>query len=234
MAHTVCGLILSPRLRKAPYSDHCHFNIFLCDLFQFFPDLDIANYADDNTPHSTNKNLNVLRDLEKESNNLFKWFTKNFLQVNPEKLHLLTNSTQQIQISIDGMAISNSKYEKLLCTHIDIKLAFEPRVRSRCKKASQKKTAFVRIAHSLKFGQRRLLNPFITSQFSYAPVVWMFHRRKWNNCTNRIVYQDHNSTFDKLLEKDGFFNIQNCNLQKLFIEILKVKMNLALEIMKFK
>ena len=30
------------------------FNIFLCDLFQFFPDLDINNYADDNTPHLTN------------------------------------------------------------------------------------------------------------------------------------------------------------------------------------
>ena len=42
------------------------FNIFLCDSFQFFPDVDIANYADDNTPHSSNINLNkVLHDLEK-------------------------------------------------------------------------------------------------------------------------------------------------------------------------
>ena len=42
------------------------FNIFPCDLFQFFPDVDIANYADDNTPHSSNKNLNkVLHDLKK-------------------------------------------------------------------------------------------------------------------------------------------------------------------------
>ena len=38
------GSILGPLL----------FNIFLCDLFQFFPDLNITNYADDNTPHSTN------------------------------------------------------------------------------------------------------------------------------------------------------------------------------------
>ena len=34
------------------------FNIFLCDLFQFFPDLDITNYADDNTPHPAKKNVN--------------------------------------------------------------------------------------------------------------------------------------------------------------------------------
>ena len=52
------------------------FNIFLCDLFQFFPDLDITNYADENTLHSTNINLNkILHDQEKMSNTLFKWFT---------------------------------------------------------------------------------------------------------------------------------------------------------------
>ena len=32
------------------------FNIFLCDLFQFFPDLDITNYANDKTTHSPNIN----------------------------------------------------------------------------------------------------------------------------------------------------------------------------------
>ena len=49
------------------------FNIFPCDLFQFFPDADIINYADDNTPHSSNINFNkVLHDLEKISNTLFK------------------------------------------------------------------------------------------------------------------------------------------------------------------
>ena len=37
------GSILGPLL----------FNIFLCHLFQFFPDLDITNYADDNTLYST-------------------------------------------------------------------------------------------------------------------------------------------------------------------------------------
>ena len=61
------------------------------------------------------------------------------------------------------MAISNSKYEKLLGIHIDNKLTFEPHVRSLCKKASQKLNAFARIAFSLKFDQRKLLlNAFIT------------------------------------------------------------------------
>ena len=126
------------------------FNIFLCDLFQFFFALDMITLpADDNTPHSTNKNVNkVLHDLEKMLNTLFKWFTDNLLKANPKKSHLLTNTTQELQINIGGMDISNSKCEKLLGIHIDNKLTFEPHVRSLCKKASQKLNASARIAYS--------------------------------------------------------------------------------------
>ena len=122
------------------------FNIFLCDLFQFFPDVDIANYADDNTPHSIKINLNkVLHDLEKMSNTLFKWFTDNLLKTNPEKTYCRANSAQEIQVNIGGIAISNSICEKLLGIHTDNKLKFEPHVRSLCKTASQKLNTFARI-----------------------------------------------------------------------------------------
>ena len=62
--------------------------------------------------------------------------------------------------------------------------------------------------------------------------------RKLNNHINRIheralriVYQDHNSTFEEILAKDGSFKIHDRNLQRLLIEIFKVKMKLAPEIM---
>ena len=101
------------------------------------------------------------------SNALFKWFTKS---------HRLTNSAQEIQINIGGMAIPSIKFEKLLVIHIDNKLIFEPHVKSLYKKASQKLNAFARIECSLEFDQRKLLvNAFITPHFSYAPVVWMFY-----------------------------------------------------------
>ena len=83
------------------------------------------------------------------------------------------------------------------------------------------------------------MNAFITSQFSYAPVVWMFHSRKQNHYINRIherafrvVYKDYNSSFDELLEKDNFCKIHDRNLQQLITEISNVNMNLATEIMK--
>ena len=106
-------------------------------------------------------------------------------------------------------------------------------------KSSQKLNAFARMAYSLKFEQRKLLlNAFITSQFSYAPILWMFHNRKLNSHINRIheralrtAYQDHNSTFNELFTKEGSFKIHDRNLKKLLIEIFKVKMKLAPEIM---
>ena len=88
------------------------------------------------------------------------------------------------------------------------------------KKATQKLNALSRVVYQLDCNQRKLLlNAFIISQFSYAPVVWMFHSRKQNHQTNRInkrelrvVYKDHNSTFDKLLEKDNSCKIHDRNL----------------------
>ena len=63
--------------------------------------------------------------------------------------------------------------------------------------------------------RRILLNAFFISQFSYCPLVWMFHGRGKNNKVNRIherglpiIYNDKKSTFYELLEKDGSVSIQ--------------------------
>ena len=91
------------------------------------------------------------------------------------------------------------------------------------KKATQKLNALSRVVYQLDCNQRKLLlNAFIISQFSYAPVVWMFHSRKQNHHINRIhesalkvAYEDYNSSFDKLLEKDNSCKIHDRNLQQL-------------------
>ena len=171
---------------------------------------------------------------------MLKWFTDNLLKANPEKYHLLVSTNEKRHLNVGEVEISNSKCEKFLGIKIDSKLMFDSHVKSLCKKASQKLNALSRVAYQLDFNQRKLLmNAFITSQFSYAPVVWMFHSRKQNHHINRIheralrvVYKDYNSSFDELLEKDNSCNIHDRNLQKLVTEISKVKMNLAPEIMK--
>ena len=66
--------------------------------------------------------------------------------------------------------------------------------------------------------RKMLLRAFIESQFSYCPLIWMFHSRTLNNKINRlhekalrIVYGDYKSKFDELLEKDSSFSIHHRN-----------------------
>ena len=64
----------------------------------------------------------------------------------------------------------------------------------------------------------------------------MFYDQKLHNHINHIheraliiVYQEQNSAFDELLAKNGSFKTHDQNLQKLVIEIFKVKVKLASE-----
>ena len=77
------------------------------------------------------------------------------------------------------------------------------------------------------------MKSFITSQFSYCPLVWMFHSRGANDLINKIhditlrcVYNDSTSTFEELLIKDNSVSIHHRNLQVLATEIFKAVNNL--------
>ena len=82
-----------------------------------------------------------------------------------------------------------------------------------------------------------LIKAFITSQFSYCPLIWMLHNRTINNCINniheralRLAYEDNQPSFKELIEKDHYVTVHHRNLQVL--EIFKVKSDLASDIMK--
>ena len=108
--------------------------------------------------------------------------------------------------------LSSTCSEKFFGIKIDNKLTLEEHVEGLCKKASQKVSAVARISSLMRFEQRkRIVNLFITSHFSYYPLVWMFHSRRLNNRIGniheralKIFYQDYNSSFMKeLLRKDS-------------------------------
>ena len=79
------------------------------------------------------------------------------------------------------------------------------------------------------------MNAIITSQFSYCPLVWVFHGRTLNNRiikipekALRLVYKDETFlSFDDLLKRNKSVRIHQKNLQ-----ILTTKNYLGPEIMK--
>ena len=84
--------------------------------------------------------------------------------------------------------------------------------------------------------RRILLNAFFTSQFSYCPLVSMFHSRGKINKVNRIherclriIRNNEKSTFHELLEKDGSVSIHKRNLRFLACEMFKLKTDMVPE-----
>ena len=114
-------------------------------------------------------------------------------------------------------------------------LIFNEHVSKLSKKASQKLHAITRISSYLDKNKLRLImNAFFSSQFGYCPLVWMFHNRRYNNKINRlhermlrIVYKDYKSSFAELLSEDKSFTVNHKNVQKLTIEMYKIKNELC-------
>ena len=214
------------------------FNIYINDLLLFIQDSDICNYADDTTIYTCNKNLdNIVHKLENDCKIALKWFADNFMKLNADKCHLLVlgqRCDDPVTVRIGSANVVNSYEEKLLGVQIDSKLSFENHVSKLCQKASNKLYALARISPYMDQRKlRALMRAFITSQFQYCPLIWMFHSRQLNKKINkiqeralRIIYKDAESTYSELLEKDCAVTIHTKNLQLLMTEMYKTRNDL--------
>lgn len=214
------------------------FNIYINDLFYIFTNTDVCNLADDTTPYACDTNLsNLLHNLESDTTSAIMWFEANYMKLNEDKCHFLFagNTSEHIYANIGNEIIWESSHEKLLGLMIDKKLSFETHLNNICKKASSKVTALSRMMNFIPMEKKRLLmKAFIESQFSYCSLLWMFCSRKMNNRINhiheralRLVYEDYTSSFDELLLVDNSVCIHHRNIQKVAIEMFKIKNNMA-------
>ena len=183
--------------------------------------------------------LQALKEIEDKSACVFNWSSANYFKVNPKKSHFLLTSNEKVNLNLDDLIVKNSKSEKLLGVNIDKFLTFNKHVSKLCKKASQKLHVIARISSYLNKNEPRLImNAFLSSQFGYCPLVWMFHNKRYNNEINclhermlRIVYKDYKSYFAELLSEDKSLTIHHRNVQKLANEMYQVKNELCSKIM---
>ena len=123
---------------------------------------------------------------------------------------------------------------------IDSDVTFENHINNIYKGASQKLNALARVARYMNMQKRRIImKSFVTSQFGYCPLIWMFHSRRLNNKIKsiheralRITYRDQIYTFQELLNKDNSVSMHHRNLQSLATEMFKIHRGLSPDILR--
>ena len=195
--------------------------------FETPENIDSAGYADDNTPYTySSKIKHVLTNRQGASGKLFSWFSANHVVTNARKYHLLTSSNLLVDIRITNTMISNVERVKLVGVNIEGRVNFDYQVNTLFT------LALARVCSYMDIKRRPvLMNPFITSEFPYCPLVWMFQNRTLNNRINKIHERAlrlvcKNETFlsfDELLKRNKSVSIQQKNLKLLPTEIYKTK-----------
>ena len=99
---------------------------------------------------------------------------------------------------------------KLLEVKFDSYLSFENHVTSLCKKASQKLHALTRISRYTDLNKsRNLMKAFVTFQFSYFPLIWMFHSCNLNNKIKWIHERAFILVYQNNLSSSEFLDLDN-------------------------
>ena len=87
----------------------------------------------------------------------------------------------------------------------------------------------MRLRKDLGVSQKTLLyNSFVSSNFGYCPVVWMFCGKTADNNIYRVqkralqaLYNDFDSSYDALCLKGNHSKIHNVNIKHLLVEVYK-------------
>ena len=87
----------------------------------------------------------------------------------------------EVVINLAETEIKNNEYEKLPGIKVDTKLNFNEHLNDIISKANRKVTTLSSLSK-----KKILLNSFFKSQFSYCPLIWMFHSRIMINKINQL------------------------------------------------
>ena len=195
------------------------FNMFINDLFYMNMTCEIANHADDNHLYYENKCHDVLKIvLENDVNFATVWFDNNYMCANPDKFQSIIldrDGKQSLSISVQDNTIFSDPSIKILGIVLDNKLKFDEHVSQMWLKASRQINALKRISKYLDEKCRILVyKSFISSNFNYCPVSWMFCGKtnlnkleKLQERALRFLFHDATSPYETLLERGNFLSL---------------------------
>ena len=114
----------------------------------------------------------VIKSLEDDSINFFKWFLYNQIKANSDKCHLITSKQSCMNLKTGNINIENGACKKLLGVNIDNKLNFIEHLDRIIKKASRKTSPLPKVFSFMDLTKRSfLMNSFFTSQLIYCPLI---------------------------------------------------------------
>ena len=172
---------------------------------------------------------------------MLKWFRINSLQANPGQFQFIIlekKKRNSVKLVINTTEIEESRKVVLLGITIDNLLIFNEHIDNLCRTANYKLHALRRIRKYLSLEKAKLLcNAFINSQFNYAPLVWMFCRKKQylkiqkiHHKALKVVYNS-NKNCNKLLWDNDEVSIHQSHLRAFICEVFKSLNNLNPEFM---
>ena len=153
-------------------------------------------------------------------------FRINSLKVNPRKFQFIIIGKKiidKVKLKINSNVINESNTVELLGIAIDNKLTFSEHINNLSRNASRKLYVLRRIRKYLTQDQAKLLyNAFINSQFSYAPIIWMFRRKNQYlkiQKNHKLLKVDED--YDELLQMHNEITIHQKHLHALICKVLK-------------
>ena len=100
-------------------------------------------------------------------------------------------------MSFDGKTIKSSDTVELLGITLDKNINFKRHIQNICRKANNKTKALLRIRKFLNLEQAQVLaEAYISSNFRYCPLIWMFCGKMSDNLIVKTHYRTLNAICD--------------------------------------
>ena len=200
---------------------------------------DICKFVDETILSASGKDLDTISiKLEQEINTAMQWLKDNEMVANPSKFQLMFLSKYkniERNMSFDEKTIKASDTVELLGITLDKNINLKRHNENVCHKANNKIKALFRIRKFFNLEQVHVLaEAYISSNFRYSPLIWMFcgkmsdnHIMKMHYRTLRAIYDRQTRSYEELLNLSGKKKIHVQNPQILMAEVYQCLNNIS-------